>query len=317
MTKQDLIDLGFCTKRNRGLNDLPYLVHRSQPYRKNGLNAYKHDDDSYYVKYSMHDCFFTFDPDEVKRIIQNEHKTGMAVFRERPATLSEQELIDIGFKEAEHKTKGLVYQYRISCRINKDNQDLIKHYKRIERYDVHDEEDFDFVIDAKNNKYHNQNWYEISTPYGYLRNLEDLVDYLKILGYAPDYKRNKQNSLTQQKTEQMSELSITGKVHLIGEVQKIKDTLEKQEIVVHTVDDKYPQFVKFETFNTTILDGLNEGDKVKVFFNIRGNEWKGKFFVSLGCWKVEVQHLNESVKQQSIEQPIKAEEKEYSDELPF
>ena len=317
MTKQDLIDLGFYLKRKGGMNDLPYLVHRSQPYRKNGLNAYKYDDDSWFVKYSMHDCFFTFDMDEVKRIIENEEKTGVVVYRERPATLSEQELIDLGFKKVHHKTKGFVYQYTISCRINKDNQDFIKHYKHIERYDVHDEEDFDFVLDAKNNKYHNQNWYEISTPYGSLRNLEDLVDYLKILGYAPEYKPNKQNSLTQQKTEQMSELSITGKVHLIGEVQKIKDTLEKQEIVVHTVDDKYPQFVKFETFNTTILDGLNEGDEVKVFFNIRGNEWKGKFYVSLGCWKVEVQHLNESVKQQSIEQPIETKKKEYSDELPF
>lgn len=307
MTKQELIDLGFYDPRKK----VRHLIHRLQPFYKDGLNAYELKDDNWYVKYSDHDCFFSFDPEQVKSIIESEEKTSKSKAWQRPATLTEQQLLDVGFKKVQHKEKGMIYQYKVSCRINKDNQDLIKHCKGIERIDPKDEQDVDLVMTASNNKYINQDWYEISTPYGSLRNLEDLLYYLTTLGYAPNHKPKK-NNLSTQKTETMSDLFITGKVHQISNIMKINEKLEKQEIVVHTVDDKYPQFIKFETLNPSILDGLKVGDEVKVNFNIRGNEWKEKFYVSLNCWRVEILS--------TAEQPIetKTESLEAVDDgLPF
>jgi len=38
---------------------------------------------------------------------------------------------------------------------------------------------------------------------------------------------------------------------------------------------------------TSLLDGLNEGDEVDVSFNVRGNEYNGKYYVNLQAWKLQ------------------------------
>jgi len=36
-----------------------------------------------------------------------------------------------------------------------------------------------------------------------------------------------------------------------------------------------------------MVDLLKKGDRVKVSFNIRGNEYKGRYYVNLQAWKIE------------------------------
>ena len=57
---------------------------------------------------------------------------------------------------------------------------------------------------------------------------------------------------------------------------------------MHT-EGTYPQFVKFQAVQdrTGIVDGLAEGDKIKVYFDLRGREWQGKYFTNLNAWKVD------------------------------
>jgi single-strand DNA-binding protein len=80
-----------------------------------------------------------------------------------------------------------------------------------------------------------------------------------------------------------------------GRVIKVDDTMEfdsgftKREFVIETDDEKYPQEVKFEVVKDkwSLLDKFPEGTEVEVMFNLRGNEYNGKHYVSLQAWKIE------------------------------
>ena len=87
----------------------------------------------------------------------------------------------------------------------------------------------------------------------------------------------------------MASFDLEGKVKLINEVQTFASGFTKREFVVETEDGKYPQSIKFECVKekTSLTDGLSVGDPVKVFFDIRGNEYNGKYYVNLNAWKVE------------------------------
>jgi len=60
------------------------------------------------------------------------------------------------------------------------------------------------------------------------------------------------------------------------DTQQVKDNFQKREVVVET-DEQYPQQIKVEFIQDkcTLLDDYNEGDRVKVHFNLRGREWNG------------------------------------------
>ena len=81
---------------------------------------------------------------------------------------------------------------------------------------------------------------------------------------------------------------MEGTVKLIEETQTFTSGFSKREFVI-TTEDKYPQDVKFECTKEKIeaLSALKAGDRVKVSFNIRGNEYKGRYFVNLQAWRIE------------------------------
>ena len=83
-------------------------------------------------------------------------------------------------------------------------------------------------------------------------------------------------------------LEITGTVKEIFDTQTFTSGFSKREFVI-TTQEQYPQQVKFEMTKdrAEIIESLSIGDFVKVSFNIRGNEYQGKYYVSLQGWKVE------------------------------
>ena len=86
----------------------------------------------------------------------------------------------------------------------------------------------------------------------------------------------------------MSELKLQGKIKVIGEEQKFDSGFRKLEFVI-TTNDQYPQDVKFDIVNDKIDDfkKYNQvGKDVEVSFNVRGNEYKEKYYVNLQAWKV-------------------------------
>lgn len=81
---------------------------------------------------------------------------------------------------------------------------------------------------------------------------------------------------------------MEGSIKLIEETQTFSSGFSKREFVL-TNEDKYPQDVKFECTKEKIelLDKVRVGDRVKVSFNIRGNEYKGRYYVNLQAWRIE------------------------------
>jgi hypothetical protein len=80
-----------------------------------------------------------------------------------------------------------------------------------------------------------------------------------------------------------------GKIKVINETQSFASGFTKREFVVTTAHDKYPQDLKFEIVKDkcSLLDGFEIGQDVQVSFDIRGNEYNGKYFVNLSCWKIQ------------------------------
>lgn len=80
----------------------------------------------------------------------------------------------------------------------------------------------------------------------------------------------------------------TGKIKVIQETQTFPSGFSKREFVVTIGDDKYPQDIKYEVVKDkcSMLDQYSVGQDVTVNFDIRGNEYNGKYYVNLSCWKI-------------------------------
>lgn len=83
-------------------------------------------------------------------------------------------------------------------------------------------------------------------------------------------------------------MELTGKLKLKMDEQKFDSGFFKREFVV-TTQEQYPQDVKFELFKEKceMIANVNDGDMIKVLFDIRGNEYNGKYYNNLVAWKVE------------------------------
>lgn len=80
----------------------------------------------------------------------------------------------------------------------------------------------------------------------------------------------------------------TGKIKVKFNTQTFPSGFTKREFVLTTGDENYPQDIKFELIKDKCswLDNFEQGQDVTVNFDIRGNEYKGKYYVNLNCWKI-------------------------------
>lgn len=83
---------------------------------------------------------------------------------------------------------------------------------------------------------------------------------------------------------------VAGKIKLINDTQTFPSGFTKREFVVTTAHDKFPQDLKFEIVKDkcSLLDQFEPDQEVQVSFDIRGNEFNGKYFVNLSCWKIQL-----------------------------
>ena len=87
----------------------------------------------------------------------------------------------------------------------------------------------------------------------------------------------------------MSEkIDIKGTVETILEIQEFASGFKKQTLVIDT-GGKYPQkiAIDFAKEKIELLAKLTDGQEVTVGVNLRGNEYNGKYYVSLAGWKVD------------------------------
>jgi len=83
-------------------------------------------------------------------------------------------------------------------------------------------------------------------------------------------------------------MDIEGSIKLILEPQTFSSGFQKREFVI-TTKEQYPQDVKFELIKDRVdlIAPYKSGDQIKVHFNVRGNEYNGKYFVNLQAWRLE------------------------------
>jgi hypothetical protein len=123
---------------------------------------------------------------------------------------------------------------------------------------------------------------------------------------------------------------ITGVLKAIGNEQTVSERFKKREFVLTDSSSQYPQHISFQLTQErcSLIEGINVGDDMTVYFNLRGREWKNpqgetKYFNSLDAWKIEkkkssltnsdITSPDESFPEPSIENmPIDSK-----DDLPF
>lgn len=83
-------------------------------------------------------------------------------------------------------------------------------------------------------------------------------------------------------------MDVEGSIKLIFDTQTFDSGFQKREFVI-TTKEQYPQDIKFELIKDKVdlVDPYNQGDTIKVHFNLRGNEFKGKYYVNLQAWRLE------------------------------
>lgn len=91
-------------------------------------------------------------------------------------------------------------------------------------------------------------------------------------------------------------MDFTGKVHKIFPIQEFKNNFTKRDFVVVDESGQFPQYITFQLVKDrcSLIEKFNEGDMVKVAFNLNGREWtnpEGKtvYFNSLVAWKIDAE----------------------------
>lgn len=121
---------------------------------------------------------------------------------------------------------------------------------------------------------------------------------------------------------------FTGEIIHIGDRQEFASGFYKRDIVLTDRADKYPQQIPFECVKQTadLIDskGLRVGDRVTVRFDLRGREYKGRYFGSNNVWKLDrlgeprqkPQH-DEAQRQLNHQQETLDDDAAFSSEPPF
>ncbi|HPK09318.1 MAG TPA: DUF3127 domain-containing protein [Saprospiraceae bacterium] len=82
---------------------------------------------------------------------------------------------------------------------------------------------------------------------------------------------------------------VEGTLYKKFDTENKTDSFVAREFVI-TLEGPYPQYIKFQLTQDrcSAIDSVNEGQKIKVFFDLRGREWNGKYFTNLNAWKIEM-----------------------------
>ena len=80
-----------------------------------------------------------------------------------------------------------------------------------------------------------------------------------------------------------------GKLHKKFETESKSQTFQARDFVLEVEDGAYPQFIKFQLVQDRcgLIDDVEEGEQLKVHFDLRGREWQGRYFTNLNAWRVE------------------------------
>lgn len=121
--------------------------------------------------------------------------------------------------------------------------------------------------------------------------------------------------------------NVNGTIKEVYPEQQVNDRFKKREFVLTVTTSQYPQYVLFQLTQDkcSLIDPFQQGEEIKVHFNLRGREWKDRegkirYFNSLEAWKLEKAGSNTppqttAAPQESV--PETFSNKTADDDLPF
>lgn len=125
---------------------------------------------------------------------------------------------------------------------------------------------------------------------------------------------------------------LTGKLVAKYDTVQRTESFKTREFVVEKSDDingrTLVNYVKFQSVQdkTTIIDRVNIGDDIKVYFNIKGSKWEKEgrtnYITNLDAWRIEQilpSSRNKSVTDSEFIQPLDTftATNADNDDLPF
>lgn len=115
-------------------------------------------------------------------------------------------------------------------------------------------------------------------------------------------------------------LELSGRVIKVLEPQTFNSGKKKFTFVLET-NGQYPQKIPFEVWNEEKWNQMRiaVGQSLNVSFEVSSNEWQGKYFVSLRCWKVASLDANTQHPQLQAQAPAPqpAPANGDADDMPF
>lgn len=125
---------------------------------------------------------------------------------------------------------------------------------------------------------------------------------------------------------------LTGKLIVKFDTAQRTETFKVREFVVEKTEEingkAISNYIKFQCVQdrTNIIDRVNTGDEIKVYFNIKGTKWdkdgRIAFFTNLDAWRVEqiLQPGNDASSDDDHLEPLDtftAASPDVIDDLPF
>lgn len=124
---------------------------------------------------------------------------------------------------------------------------------------------------------------------------------------------------------------LTGKLLIKFDTTQRTETFKTREFVVEKSEDingkLITNYIKFQCVQdrTSIVDRVNVGDEIKVYFNIKGSKWEKNgqvsYFNNLDAWRVE--QILQPSKNNSVHVDLEpldtftSSSDEVNDDLPF
>jgi hypothetical protein len=84
-------------------------------------------------------------------------------------------------------------------------------------------------------------------------------------------------------------MEVNGKIIVVGDTETIGTKEFKKRLLVVQTDEQFSQSipVEFTQDKTNLLDKFKVDDLVKVSINLRGSEWKGKYYANIQGWRID------------------------------
>ena len=120
---------------------------------------------------------------------------------------------------------------------------------------------------------------------------------------------------------------ITGKLIAKYDVVQRTESFKTREFVIEKTDDingrSITNYVKFQCVQdkTTMVDRFNNGDEVKVQFNIKGSKWekdgRTNYITNLDAWRMESVKLGQDETYNGPSTYVNTPPTDVVDDLPF